>query len=296
MLSKESQALDRMGKLRHRQFRILHADHVLRFVDYDLFDNTLFVLNCLILRQGGSGVPIGGFISTKLAELWALWRENRQLQGEVEDRNSFESAWNDAMYSQETVFPEFHLSERPVRPSLCGSVTGPSDFPLSPAASSSMQVCGRMMRSRTPHLVSWPVLHNEGFQGWWAPVEATLASLQVDSVPIFFLKSTLWDGAPEGRLSLIVKHMPARDGHKVGVHLKGFDVFRSVLNEALHPPDWGGCDGLDSEGVPFVLFGRYRDNIYVVYSALPPDVERWVHSAVPTCPVRYPFEMGTAPR
>ena len=93
------------------------------------------------------------------------------------------------------------------------------------------------MRSQTPHLVSWPVLHNEGFQGWWAPVEAMLASLQVDSVPTLFLKSTPWDGAPEGRLSVILGHTPARHRHKVGVHLKGFDVFRSVLGEALHPPD-----------------------------------------------------------
>ena len=133
-LSKESRGLDRIGKSSHRQFRILHADHMLRFVDYDLFDNTLFVLHRLILRQGGSGVPIGGFISAQLAELWALWRENRQLQGEVEDRNLFERAWNDAMHSQETVFPEVQPPERPVRPSLCGSVTGPSDFTLSPAA------------------------------------------------------------------------------------------------------------------------------------------------------------------
>ena len=244
-----------------------------------MLDNTLFVLHCLILRQGESGVPIGGFISAQPAELLALLRENQQLQGEVKDRQPFKHSWNQALNKRKPVFPEVQRPNQPERPSLCGCVTGPSNFIVAPTMSSCMQICGRMMRSHTPHLVSLPVLQHEGLQAWWAAVQAMLASLQVNDVPILFLKSTPWDGAPNGRLTVIVEHTPARDKHKVGVHLKVFDVFHSVLDEALRPPD----RSMDANLVmPFVLFGRYRDNVYVIYSAIPPMIEPWVDFVVAT--------------
>ena len=81
--SPEARSLDRVGKSSHRQFRILSEEVVARFADYYLFDNVLFVLQRPVLQQGGSGVPIGGFISAQLAELWALWRENVKLRGKT---------------------------------------------------------------------------------------------------------------------------------------------------------------------------------------------------------------------
>ena len=35
----------------------------------------LVVLGPLSLRQGLKGVPVGGFLSAQLAELWCMWRE-----------------------------------------------------------------------------------------------------------------------------------------------------------------------------------------------------------------------------
>ena len=55
---------------------------VTRFVRFDTYDNVLFVAGPVILRQGLRGVPIGGFISAQLAEIWAIWREVTALHGE----------------------------------------------------------------------------------------------------------------------------------------------------------------------------------------------------------------------
>ena len=45
----------------------------------------LVVLGQLIRRQGVRGVPIGGFISAQLAEIWAAWREQMVFQTDSPD-------------------------------------------------------------------------------------------------------------------------------------------------------------------------------------------------------------------
>ena len=74
-----------------------------------------------------------------------------------------------------------------------------------------------------------------------------------------FLRSTPWDGAPEGRLSVILQNTPTKERHKVGVHLNGYNVFYSVLGEVHQPPAWKQAQ--DADPLAFVLFGRYRDNV-----------------------------------
>ena len=71
--------LDRMGKASARQFHLLTEDEVLRFAEYDLCSNVLLAIGPLILSQGDKGVPIGGFISAQIAEIWAAWRESLSL-------------------------------------------------------------------------------------------------------------------------------------------------------------------------------------------------------------------------
>ena len=178
-LSREARSLDRVGKSSHRQFRILSEEEVTCFVDYDPFDNVLFILQRLVLQQGGSGVPIGGFISAQLAELWALWRENVKLRGEDAVRQGFESDWNRALHNDPPVFESVKPPDGHPRPNMQGNVSGKTDFSMSPDTSDKMQVRGNMMRSPAPHLVSWPALSEAGFQGWWSPVESLVAVLQV---------------------------------------------------------------------------------------------------------------------
>ena len=55
---------------------------LLRFVEYDIYYNNLFTIGPLIMCQGAKGVPIGGFVSAQIAELWAMWRESFFIFGE----------------------------------------------------------------------------------------------------------------------------------------------------------------------------------------------------------------------
>ena len=117
-LSREAKSLDRIGKSSHKQFRILSDEEFTRFVDYDLFDNVLFVLRLLVLQQGGAGVPIGGFIFAQLGELWALWRENVKLRGEDGVRQGFENDWNRALHSDPPLFDSVKPPGVHPRPSM----------------------------------------------------------------------------------------------------------------------------------------------------------------------------------
>ena len=60
----------------------MSADEVLRYSDFELFYNTLFVLGPLVMCKGEKGVPIGGFLSAQMSEMWCLWREALYLFGD----------------------------------------------------------------------------------------------------------------------------------------------------------------------------------------------------------------------
>ena len=67
--------LDRLGKASASAYFVLDEEQLLRYVKFDVMYNNLFCLGPLILQQGSNGVPIGGFISAQIAEIWAMWRE-----------------------------------------------------------------------------------------------------------------------------------------------------------------------------------------------------------------------------
>jgi hypothetical protein len=71
--------LDRMGKAPEKTSISVSLTEVLRYVEWDVFSNTLFVVHTLVLNQGAKGVPIGGFISAQLAEAWCMYKEHLSL-------------------------------------------------------------------------------------------------------------------------------------------------------------------------------------------------------------------------
>ena len=81
-VSNADEHLDHIGSAASNAFLNLTQDMVTRFLRFDTYDNVLFVAGPVILRQGLRGVPIGGFISAQLAEIWAIWREVTVLHGE----------------------------------------------------------------------------------------------------------------------------------------------------------------------------------------------------------------------
>ena len=71
--------LDRIGKSSGSQFILVSEASVSRFVEFDTKQNNLFTIGGIILAQGAKGVPIGGFISAQLAEIWAVWKEHEEF-------------------------------------------------------------------------------------------------------------------------------------------------------------------------------------------------------------------------
>ena len=60
-VSRESNRLDRIGKATAPGFVVVDEHCVTRFVKFNLDDNVLFTAGVVLLAQGGTGVPFGGF-------------------------------------------------------------------------------------------------------------------------------------------------------------------------------------------------------------------------------------------
>ena len=67
--------LDRIGQASSDGYFLFSEAELLRFVDFDIYNNNVFTMGPIILKQGANGVPIGGFVLAQLAELWAMWRD-----------------------------------------------------------------------------------------------------------------------------------------------------------------------------------------------------------------------------
>ena len=79
-------SLDRIGGSTSEEFRVLAEDELLRFVRWDLFENTLVVCGPVILSQGKQGVPIGGHLAAHIADFWAMYAEHLTFSGESKER------------------------------------------------------------------------------------------------------------------------------------------------------------------------------------------------------------------
>ena len=88
--------------------------------------------------QGAKGVPIGGFVSAQIAELWAMWRESFFIFGECKGQTC-------ALVDEE-LLPVWEKTQLPgVPPTLC--LSGKTDFTWSPLEAASKVFLGGMVRS-----------------------------------------------------------------------------------------------------------------------------------------------------
>ena len=63
-----------------------------------------------------------------------------------------------------------------------------------------------------PYILTHPILNNEGFEGWWNPVEKVLGQIDFGGGRCVFIAHTLpWDGAPGGRADTILRYTDKKD-------------------------------------------------------------------------------------
>ena len=194
--------LDRIGTGSSDQFYNISSGAVLRYVQFELFENELFVLGPLILSQGDKGVPIGGFLSAQIRELWALWREAHYVFGDR--RAGVTEQWCAAMLP---LLPALV----PIVDAVELSMIGDTDFTLSPIVAQTMVCRQKIMVHPRSAQVTLPALSQSGFDGWWSPMEKPFGCMHIGSTNILLVRSTTWDGAPDGRLGAIMRDTLRRD-------------------------------------------------------------------------------------
>ena len=58
--------LDRVGTASSDHYVVITGRRVKTYVEFELFDNCFFTMGPLIVWQGFTGIPIGGFLSAQL--------------------------------------------------------------------------------------------------------------------------------------------------------------------------------------------------------------------------------------
>ena len=268
-VSKADKHLDHLGCASSNAFLNVQQDQVRRFVLFDTYDNVLFVAGPLILRQGLRGVPIGGFISAQLAEIWAIWREVQALQGDQAPQTL-----RDIHSAIQRPPKDFVDSPKPLDlPSdvVC-SFSSHSDFTMAPQMGTTMVPSGGIMAAPACPFMTVDNLKEVGFYNWWAPVDRMFGSIVMGGQTVWLITATPWDGAANGRISTVLRHVQKRQQGRVARFLKAFHPLLAVRGEILNPMKWAESSELTDTPFPFVLFSRYRDNIYLVCANMSPDV------------------------
>ena len=260
-VSKADKHLDHIGSAASNAFLNVTQDLVTRFVRFDTYDNVLFVAGPVILRQGLRGVPIGGFISAQLAEIWAIWREVTVLHGEQVPQTI-----QDIHSAIRQPPRDFVDSPKPADLPLevrC-TFSHNSDFIMAPRNAACMIPSGKIMTAPSCPAMTIDSLREVGCYQWWAPLDSMFGYVQVGSETVWLIKATPWDGAANGRISIVLQHVQKKQRGRVANFLKAFHPLLVVRGEILNPMCWPDSQQLSAASFPFVLFRRYRDNIYAI--------------------------------
>ena len=232
---------------------------MLRFVEYDMTENVFLTVGSLILCQGARGIPIGGFLSAQIAEIWACWKEFTSLFGE-----NVQSAQRQLT----DLCADFSKTQGiPVQITLPGTVELIHHSPDETVLGHDMFV------SRTVHLVTPETLCQSGFSGWWSPADRTFATAEVAGHHVRFIHTLPWDGAEGGRLQSIVRHSTRKNKRVVMQFFRNFDALNGVVGEILSAEAEGVDTGPSSQSRPVVIMSRYRDNIYFAMAGISPFLE-----------------------
>ena len=96
----------------------------------------------------------------------------------------------------------------------------------------------------------------------------------MDGVQVDLLVTSLWDGAPDGRMGTIMASAPPRDRARLREFFRELDPMDFVVSEARRGW-WGWATRPSDPAVPVsttpgILFSRFRDNIYIIFMNIHP--------------------------
>ena len=239
-----NKSLDRLGSAASDEFPILTVTEVLKFLNWDLFSNTVVAYGRLVLQQGIKGVPIGGHLAGHCAEIWATVSEHGMCASESDVREERQHEWQrkvDALRipgGPQVVLPgaePFHCHAELQDKHLLGNILAAKDTPKANVHS----------------------VRTEGLHGRWAPSDKLLAWISLHDTDIPVLGITPWDPPPVGRVQHILRHAPRRDKERVQDFQSQFSPHEFVLAEL------GVCPQPPDLVIPCVMMARFRDNIYL---------------------------------
>ena len=168
--------LDRIGSATEPHFLVVPLEDLLKFVRWDLYENTLFEWQGWVLNQNITGVPIGGYLSAQLMCIWALVQEIEFVENPGPLFEKLLLGWD------RRTLPEISLKPGP-------TVT----FPKVAWVPKDTHTFNRM-----------------GMFGWFEPAWKLVGALFVQGVHIELRAVTLWDSHPEGRLGHTIQSAPRK--------------------------------------------------------------------------------------
>ena len=248
--------LDRFGRNSATSFVTLSEEEVQRFVQFDMAENVFLAVGPILLSHGAKGIPIGGFLSTQIAEIWACWREFTSLFGEHVSQVQVSVNAACATFSRET------------------GVTVGCDIPGAPEVvchhPGAEILAHNMFVAKNVHQATPEALCQSRFIGWWTPADRTFATATVADKTFQFISTTPWDGAEGGRLRSIIRHSTGKNRRLVMKFFENFDALNGVVGEILSAVQMCACAGPMPPSQPAVIMSRYRDNIYIALVGISP--------------------------
>ena len=201
------------------------SDEVWRYVDWDFLSNKLFVLGPLILRQGLKEVPIGGFVSAQLAELWCLWREWHALtQATDATSKNWLVEYTRVSREEKVIFDNNDVLF--LTPDNC-------DKFLASVGAQAMVQNRSVAHSPDIARVGVEDLHCDGFDGWWQPLDVLVGGFTLDGNTISLVAPSPWDGAVGGRLEPIIQMTNNANKARVRSFFGNCTTLRCVVGETL---------------------------------------------------------------
>ena len=144
-------------------------------------------------------------------------------------------------------------------PSVELSLIGNTDSTLSPFVAQTMLCRHNLMGHPKIAQVSVPALSQEGFDGWWSPIEKLFGCMHFGSHNVSLVHSRARDGGPDGRLGAIMRGTQTRDEHLIRQLFKDYQALLCVLAQVQASLP---SDTTHFPPVPLVLLSRFKDNLY----------------------------------